>query len=284
MTGAKLGRSSPSAFEPRKLSIHHLIAPDVSAETLVDLAGALSCEHVCLFTQAPADAKTLPVVRDEDMANLTTAMARTGVTAYGVTSFPVAPDTDPLAYRAGLEKGAGLGAVRANVRILDPDPGRAADRFAVIGEMCSDLGMLACIEFTGYDAPDVIPRTLDIIRQAGRGALTLDALHVVRTLTPWTVLEALSPEMIGYIQICDGPLAASRSDYDREGPLDRLPPGDGAFPLARMLSIAPDELPLSLEVPCLSMRRLGLAPTEIVARIVERTRRWQACLQQTQGV
>jgi sugar phosphate isomerase/epimerase len=265
----------------RKLSLHHLVLPELSAEALVRLAGELGCEHVCLFTQMPGDAAGLPVVGDGDLKRLGAVMRDVGVSAYGVTSFPLAPATDISVYRAGLERGAELGASRANVRILDPDPHRAADRFAQFGDLCRAWDILPCIEFTGFDAPAAVPQTLDIIRQAGCGALTLDALHVVRTRTPWTILEALEPTIIGYVQVCDGPLAATAADYEREGPLDRLPPGDGEFPLAALLSLVPQDMALCLETPSLQMRNLGLPPGEIAARIVSRTRRWLADLSMT---
>lgn len=258
----------------RRLSLHHLILPELGPVEFVPMAARLGCEHVCLFTQMPGDAKGLPVVERSALADVARVMDDTGVSALGVTSFPILPTTDVTAYEVGLDHGARLSASRANARILDDDRARAADRFAAFAELCAAREITACIEFTGFEDPASIERAQGILRHAGSGALTLDALHLVRTGTPWAVLEALPPELIGYVQICDGPLQATLEDYEREGPLDRLPPGDGEFPLDRLMRLLPVDLPLCLEVPSLELRQQGLCAEDIALRIVSRTRSW----------
>lgn len=254
------------------LSLHHLVALDLSPAELVKLAGELGCDHVCLITQAPADATRLPAVGDEDVEGLRRLMDESGLTAHSVTSFPLLPDTDIGAYRAGLARGARLGATRANARVLDPDSGRAAETFAAFGALCGEFGILPCIEFYGFEDRAALSRAAGTIRAAGCGALTLDSLHVARTGTAWDELQALDPALIGYVQLCDGPLAATAEDYAREGPYDRLAPGDGELPLRDFLSLIPSSLPLSLEVPCQRLREAGYGPTEAAKYIVERTR------------
>lgn len=254
------------------LSLHHLILPELSAVEFVELASDVGCEHVCLFTQAPADAPGLPTVRPDDELAVWQAMADRGITAYGITSFLILPHLDVRDYTKGLERGARLGAVVANVRLQDHDIARASDTFARFGALCAPLGITPCIEFTGYRSPGALAATLDILHRAGCGAVTVDALHMARTGIAWEELEALPPQLIGYVQLCDGPLVASAEDYKREGPRDRLAPGEGEFSLERLMKLIPQTQPVSLEVPALRLRQLGLSPSEIASTIVSKTR------------
>lgn len=62
----------------RALSIHHLVAPEISAKGLVELAGDFDDAHACLFTQLPADASKLPAVREEAMKDLRRLISAVG--------------------------------------------------------------------------------------------------------------------------------------------------------------------------------------------------------------
>jgi sugar phosphate isomerase/epimerase len=263
--------SYPPSMRP--LSLHHLTVPDISAVELVGIAADVGCAHVCLFTQDPNAGIPFPVVVEHEVAELEKVMAGCGVTAYGVTSFALAPQMHVAACAPALERGARLGAVRANVRVADPDQGRAAANFNALSTLAAGHGMEATIEFAGFAATDALPQALRIVRAVGRGKITLDALHVVRTATPMEALRALEPDVIGYLQLCDGPLAATADDYRHEGAWDRLAPGEGEFPLRELLALVPADFPASLEVPCERWRLEGMPATERARRVVEATRR-----------
>jgi sugar phosphate isomerase/epimerase len=182
------------------LSLHHLIATDVSTETLVDFAAELECSHVCLITHLPGDAAAgVPMVRDHEVAGLRKRLTDAGVAVYGITSFLFSPDMDVAHCEAGLARGAQLGARCANTRIADSDERRVIDNFGAFAELCRRLNLLPCIEFTGFENADALPQALRIIRQAGCGALTLDPLHIVRTGTPWKMIDDLDRGLIGYV-------------------------------------------------------------------------------------
>ena len=251
---------------------------DVSAFELVDIAAGLGCAYVCLFTYQPGTGFDIPLVRDEDVAPLRRRLRDAGVTVLGTTSFALAPDTDIAAYEAGVERSARLGAAHANCRITDPDEARATDNFGRFAEFCASRGLLPAIEPSGFGHGDAFPQALRMFAAAGHGILTLDPLHIIRTGTPWEVVEALDAALIGYVQICDGPLEARAEDYAREGGFDRLPPGDGDYPLERLLAVTPPDMPLSLEVPCQRLREQGLAGVELAAEVVRRSRALLAAL------
>jgi len=257
----------------RALSLHHLIAPEVPASELVRIAATLGCRHVCLFTQDPGAGLGFPVVEGEDVRELRRAMSRHAVSAYGIASFALTAEVDVAAFEPALARGAELGAARANVRIVDPDESRAAGNFAAFSRLGGRYGIETGIEFMGFGETDALPQAVRILRAAGCGKVALDALHVVRTGTSMAALRELDPDLIGYFQLCDGPLEGSADDYAREGAFDRLPPGEGAFPLHALLALVPANLPISLEVPTTSLRAQGLSAEERARRIVEATRR-----------
>jgi sugar phosphate isomerase/epimerase len=264
----------------RALSLHHLAVTDVSPETLVEFAAELECSHICLITHLPGDAAPgVPRVRDEDVEPLRRRMTDANIAALGITSFLFAPDTDVASFEPGLARGARLGAVCANSRISDTNEQRIADNFGVFAELCRRYDLKPCIEFTGYQKPDALPQALRIIHQTGHGALTLDPLHIARTGTPWAMLKDIDPTLIGYVQLCDGPLKATEEDYVKREPfLDRLPPGDGEYPLEKLLAATPPHYPISLEVPCIRLREQGLGPRALAREIVQRTRAHLASL------
>jgi hypothetical protein len=116
------------------ISLHHIVAPEVTAVDLVRIAGKLGCRHVCLWTQRPRSVRNFPVVEAADVANVHEVMIENGVTAYAVTSFPIYPEVNISSYELSLARGALLGASYASVQIADLDEGRAIDGFARFAE------------------------------------------------------------------------------------------------------------------------------------------------------
>jgi sugar phosphate isomerase/epimerase len=258
------------------LSLHHLSVMDVSPFELVDIAARLECPHVCLFTCQPGDGVGMPLVRDGDLAAMRRKLRDAGVSVLGTTSFALLPDVDIARYEAGVERSAQLGAEHANCRIIDTDEQRVIDNFGRFAGYCSARGLLPLIEPSGYGLGDALPQALRIFAAVGHGGLTLDPLHIIRTGTSWDAIDALDPALIRYVQLCDGPAEAGPDDYFREGAYDRLPPGEGEYPLDRLLAVTPADMPLSLEIPCRRLRERGLAGEDLAAEIVRRSRAWLA--------
>ncbi len=263
----------------RSLSLHHLVASDASAVELIKFAAELDCAYVCLFTQDPKAQVSFPVIGEADMGDIQAAMRDTGVTAYGAASFGLSAGFDVADYEAALDRGARLGATRANVRILDFDEARATDRFGAFAELAARHAIKAGIEFMGYGATDALPQAIRIVRAVGQGGVAVDALHLVRTGASLESLRGLAPNEISYVQLCDGPLVAKPEIYAREGAFDRLAPGEGAFPLHELLDIVGERQPLSLEAPAERLRLQGMSAFERARRVVEATRRLLAARQ-----
>lgn len=264
-------------FTRRAISLHHLNTPELSAVELIHLAHSLQCEYVCLFTQIPPDATSLPLVDDADVPAVKAALAETGIKVHGVTSFPVVTGTPVEAYRAGLARGQAIGAELTNIRVLEPNLETAREKFAQLVALCLEYGLRPCLEFTGFNKTDALTMAADLIQRVPGSYLTVDALHLVRSGASWDYLRDQNTACaVGYIQLCDGPLIATAADYEREGPYDRIAPGEGQFPLTDMLNLLPNALPLCLEIPSITRRQQGMDATRLATHIVTTTRNWLA--------
>lgn len=236
-------------YRTRRISLHQTAARDASPAEIVETAAALGCEHVCLFTQAPWASSPFPVVGDADVPALRRLMDGHGISLLSATSFPLMPDTAIADYEGGLARAAALGGHLANARVLDTDLNRRIDNFAALGALARSHDIEMTIEFSGYGNKSALADALEMIRETGFGKLCLDPLHIARTGTPLLRLRAAGPDAVGYAQLCDGPLMATEEEFAREGAYNRLPPGEGEFPLLEFLELTPAGLPLALEVP-----------------------------------
>jgi len=253
-----------------QLSLHHLVAPEISAEQLVRLAATNGCSYVCLFTQAPSMAG-FPVIDDTGVERIRTAMEETGVRTLGATSFAlgVVPWTD---YRPGLERAARLGAQWVNCRITGDDLSLLVREFGGLARFAANLGIRAGVEFSGFGDAQALPQALRILEGAGIGQLALDPLQIARTGTSMDDLARLDPALIGYAQICDGLIEATAEGYVQEAAFDRLAPGEGEFDLKRFVRLLPAGIPLSIEVPTTRMRKAGQTPDQRVHYVTDATR------------
>lgn len=165
---------------------------------------------------------------------------------------------------ATMDMFAELGAERVNTVILDGELGRGLEQLAIFAQMAAERGMASSIEL----CPVLPIATLDQAVAAVRSidapgfGLLLDAMHLGRAGVTGADLAALDPDMIGYFQLCDAPAVADEANYMMEATFERRRPGDGDMPLLEYLSVLPDRVPVSLEIPLKSEAELGKGPIE----------------------
>ena len=119
-----------------------------------------------------------------------------------------------------------------------------------------------------------------IAEHSGGGGILLDALHFRRFGGTLEQLRSLDPELLSYVQLCDAPLAPPNglprprlprgqstdgTDLQLESRAMRLLPGDGELPLVEFLAALPEEMPISVEAPVLSLWET-LTPVEFARR------------------
>ncbi|MBW8785708.1 MAG: sugar phosphate isomerase/epimerase [Novosphingobium sp.] len=244
----------------------------------VALAAELGCRHIGIalapFTANPhryeawslRDSATLR--RDFRQALVDHAVAPS--VGEGFLAWPDKPVSD---LAGDLDLMAELGVPLVNIVSLDPDLDRAGAELATFAELARARGMRATVEFLpGLPMAD-LPTAVEVVRRSGHSnlALLIDAMHVFRSGGTAADVAALDPSLIGYLQVCDVPLAQPAMSYGDEARNERRIPGEGELPLLDLLHAVPRDLVVGLETPMLSKAEAGLSPRDVLAPAVAAT-------------
>lgn len=260
----------------RPLSLHALTALDAAPVALIAIARALGCDRVCLFTHVPDAARHVyPCVTADARSAVAAALAESGVRLHNIEVFPLTPESDLAAFRPGLALGAALGAERATAHVHIEDRVLATAAFARFCDLAAEHGLRVGLEFNAFSKVGTAAAAAAIVRGAARdnGDVALDFLHAVRSGATPTGLAALAP-LVGYAQICDGPLEIADDARWPEAIGERGLPGAGAFPIAAMLAPLGTEVVIEVEVPQTAAMRAGVPAIERARRAVEAARRF----------
>ena len=87
-------------------------------------------------------------------------------------------------------------------------------------------------------------------------------------------MAALDPQLIGYVQLCDAPLAmpATSEAYGDEAVHGRMAPGDGELPLTEIIAAIPSGTIISAEVPNRQARTRAQSDVAYARTVLRRTR------------
>jgi len=236
------------------LTVLELSPPDMvrcAAEAGFDFVG------LRLIPATPEEVQH-PMVGDTAMVRETERRLRdTGLHCLDIEILRLRPDTVVSDYRAVLETGARLGAREALIAGNDPDEARLTDRFAALCELAREFGIGANLEPMPWTDCKTFSQGLRIVQAAGQdnGAVLIDPIHFDRGGSVPDDIAAASRSQLHYMQLCDAP--SERPDTI-EGLLhqaraERLMPGEGGLDLIRLLRRLPADLPISLEVPMLTL-------------------------------
>lgn len=256
------------------LSLHHLTVLDASPLELIDIAGRVGCEQVCVFVHSTAPELKFPVVEADDIGAVSDRLAAAGVAIYNLEFFPVTPEVDFGAYERALQVGAAIGARRATAHIHDPDDERAHATFARLCRMAADLGLSIGLEFTAFARVSTLEAAVQFIERADEpnAAVAVDILHLMRNGGHPDQLAAIDPRLIGYMQICDGCLTIDPAAMMSEAVTERGVPGTGEFPLRAFLNQAPPGVTIDVEVPQARARAAGMSALDRACRAVDAAR------------
>jgi sugar phosphate isomerase/epimerase len=190
----------------------------------------------------------------------------TGLFVLDVEAIRLGPAAGLAGCEPVLETAAVLGARYLNVICDDPDTARFADRLAELVRLARPYRVRPVIEFTAWRPIRTLASAVAIARGSDGAGLLLDTLHIKRCGVSAAELAAVDPALLGYLQLCDAPARPPGGDATVEARTGRLLPGDGELPLAGLLGVLPDGLPVSAEAPSLAARR-QLSPAQFAARI-----------------
>ncbi|AZO79100.1 MULTISPECIES: TIM barrel protein [unclassified Bosea (in: a-proteobacteria)] len=184
---------------------------------------------------------------------LRTILASEGVRLNEIEFIQLTPGLDIRSFAPLLEAGAELGAAAVTVSGDDADRVRLTASFAALCDLAAEFGLRVDLEFMRWRVVGTLAQAEAVVRQAGRpnGAVLVDALHLSRSGGVPGDLAALPRQFLRAAQLCDATTTQPVTDAEaiteaREG---RLPPGEGALPLAALLQALPADAALSVELP-----------------------------------
>jgi len=235
----------------RAISLHQLCALELSPWHLVEVAAKTGYQHVCVCTKGPPNpALRFPLVEAREAAAFRRHVHDHGLSVLNVEACFLTPTTEIEAFREPLETGYAIGAPSITVVSLDPDPARTRENFQAVCSLGEEIGLRANLEFMAL-SPTIatLADAAAEVRGVENAAIAIDALHLVRTGGTSADIAAIDPDLIGYVQLCDGPLRRPEGEWRAEAIGGRQAPGEGAFPLVDLLRVVPPQLAVSLEVP-----------------------------------
>lgn len=178
----------------------------------------------------------------------------------GIVTLDPATDLDEV--RALADVAARLGASRLVLMCRDPDFGRSVRQLRLIGDIAGNHGLLVGVEFMPYTAARDLGYAVRLVDAAAHPAVGIlfDMFQHVRSGGTAAGLVPAATEKFVLVQLCDGLLATPPPDQLRQEALtDRRYPGEGEFPLADFWARMPDDVPVTVETPCLRYASLPLA-------------------------
>ena len=212
-----------------------------------------------------------PALRREMLA----AMRARGVTISLGEGLTIRPGGDVHGYERDLDIFAELGTERINTVSMDPDLARTFDQFDLLAELAAARGLETTTEFApSLSIPD-LASALRALRHVDRPdfKLLIDTMHLVRSGAGAADIAALDPDLIGYVQVSDAPLAPRFESYFEESMFERMVPGEGELALKDVIAALPGDRAYSVEVPLRSEAEAGIGPHERLGKCVEALRR-----------
>ena len=119
--------------------------------------------------------------------------------------------------------------------------------------MASQYGLRAVLEFFPWTGVPDLGAAVTVVEAAERPALGIlvDTLHFDRSASTFDDLDRVSAARLPFVHVCDAPVQASYTTEEllHAARVERLPPGEGAIDIKRILSHMPQDIPVALEVP-----------------------------------
>jgi len=241
-----------SPIRHRLLSLAHLSLIESAPMEFVRIAGEAGFDLVDLRL-SPATAMD-PAYGKGELAELCRTLPPiledTGLRVWDVEIIRVNDQTRPDDYLHLMETAAILGAQRMKLVCDSEDHGRCAETIGRLCELAAPFGLVMDLEYMIFSGVKSLRAAMEVVEATGRSNLQIlvDALHWVRA---GDVGQLKPAHRLGYVQLCDGPLQgpAGREALIQEARTSRLAPGEGEFPLDRLLAAMPAQCVASVEVP-----------------------------------
>lgn len=242
------------------------IVAAAGAETLTIPAGNLPL----------TDGRSFSLLEDVALRrDIRTSLADHGVRLALVDAFVIMPGLDIGEYERGMEAVAELGVTMINTLSFDAMD-RSVEAFGRLAEAAAPFGIEVLLECCPALTVATLAQAKAIAAQIDRPnfKLLIDTMHVSRS-GEGADAASIDPALIGYVQVCDAPLAMppSTDAYMEEAMYERMIPGEGELPIVEILRNVPDDIVVSAETPLRSLREAGRSKLECAQRVLDATRR-----------
>jgi len=250
---------------------------DLAPAQFIRTAARAGFRSVGLRAQAAvAGGAQYPLVAGSaDLDAIREAIAETGVAVDVIEVISLHRQVHIADLESMLRCASVIGASRVLCTGDDVDLGAVASKFAELCDLAHSVGMSAHLEFMRFrTGVQTLADAMQIVRQANRlnGFVAVDILHLIRSGGSVQSLGHLPLDRVGIVQLCDGPLLAPPdTGLAEEARHNRLPPGEGEFPIAELLAMLPAHIGLDVEVP-LSGARAGWSHDERASLLYTATR------------
>jgi len=262
----------------RPISLAALTVLELTPPEMVDCAAEAGFSHVGirLLPATPTEPQYDIVGDTPLLREVERRLGDTGVKVLDVEIFRIKPDTRVGDYEAAIATAARLGASELLVAGNDSDEARLIDSFAAFCDLAGRYGLGADLEFMPWTDAKDLPQAARIIERTGRNnaGLLIDPFHFSRSRSRIEDIATIPPSRFHFMQFCDVPAAIppTMDEILAEARGERLFPGEGRIDLVGLLRAVPRDLPLSLEVPTLTLAKT-VGATERARRALAATKR-----------
>lgn len=219
-----------------------------------------------------------PLLYDPEFVVATTrALAASSISVLEVSNVVLEEDFLLEEARAFATFAAAVGARVLQVVGWDDVVDRAVENLAFVADIAADVGLEVVVEFMPYSQTKTLADALHLVTEIDRSnvSLILDSLHLFRSGGTVADVAAVDSRYFGVIQLSDAPSRAPDFENLRPESIgNRLVPGTGELPLRELLGVLPDNLPVSLEVPCMAVA--GLPHVDQAGYVLDGFRRFLA--------
>jgi sugar phosphate isomerase/epimerase len=262
----------------RPISLAALTVLELTPPEMVMCAAEAGFSHVGIrLLPATTTERQYDIVGDTPLLReVEQRLADTGVKVLDVEIFRIKPETRVADFEAAIATAARLGASELLVAGNDPDEARLIDTFAAFCDLADSYGLGAGLEFMPWTDAKDLPQAARIVERTGRdnAGVLIDPFHFSRSRSRIEDIASIPPSRLHFMQFCDVPAAIPpmMDDILAQARAERLFPGEGGVDLVPLLRAVPRHIPLSIEVPTLTLART-VGATERARRALAATLR-----------
>lgn len=258
----------------RKLSLDSLTLTDTRPQDAIRAAAEAGFD-ACSLWLIPPPLFPSPLVTPDQERECAAVLADTGIEVIALEVFDLYAMSGLDGCKPLLEMGARLGGKAAlAIHYSNPDRGEAAEILARFAETAASFGLSTNLEPVAGGKSQTLAEARDLIHASGADVgICLDPHHLFRAGGAVEDIATIAPDLIRYVQLCDGPLPQPPEIAETEAVCERLYPGGGNFPLREFLRAAPRDTTLGIECPSLSRMQSGMSAADQAREAIAAMRR-----------